>query len=428
MTAMLSAVWPDLPVFSDVDGDSSRLVVKGSSGEVTPVLDSIAHVPSGIRAVAGHVGIAKKADVLDFTAIKLDRPALAAAIYTRSLCPSPAVVFDRQNTRRGTIQLICVLSKNANVYTPNGRYDLEKIVDEVGKEFSVAREHVLISCTGVIGVPLPLAKIVEGVRGVSAGLSEAGLEQASHAILTTDKRPKCASIRVGELVIGGFCKGAGMIEPNMATMLVYLFTNAKLSKAELDQELKLAADRTFNAMSVDSDTSTSDTLALLSTETAETDIATFRSALSAVCCQLAQAIAREAEGATKLIEVTVGMPTSAADAMFFAKKIINSPLVKTAVHGADPNWGRLVMAIGKPSPGSPLLSIAPEEVTIAILGQTLYDRGRPVSIDVTALSQAMRQAATVDLRVDIGAPVYVAKAWGCDLSAEYVVENSAYTT
>ncbi len=425
---MLSAVWSDLPVYTQDDGAGARLLVRTPSGELAPVLPTLEHVPGGIRAVAAHVGVAKTADILDFTVVKLDAPATAAALYTRSLCPSPAVVFDRENTRRGAIQLICVISKNANVYTPNGRADLEQIVSEVSREFSVPREQILISCTGVIGVPLPLERILAGVRGVASGLSEAGLAQASQAILTTDKRPKCASLRSGELVVGGFCKGAGMIEPNMATMLVYLFTNAKLPKAELDRELKLAADRTFNAMSVDSDTSTSDTLALLATGEVEVEPSLFRHALSAVCCQLAQAVAREAEGATKLIEATVSLATSAQDAMYFAKKIINSPLVKTAVHGADPNWGRIVAAIGKPAPGSPLVLIAPEEVTISILGQTMYDRGRALPLDVAALSAAMRRAATVDLRVEIGQPVYTAKAWGCDLSAEYVLENSQYTT
>ncbi len=222
-----------------------------------------------------------------------------------------------------------------------------------------------------------------------------------------------------------------MIEPNMATMLVYLYTNAALKKADLDILLKRAVDNTFNALSVDSDTSTSDTVALLSTGAhpmKEGDTRDFEAALNAVCLRLCRKIAREAEGASKLLQVSVKLDTSSEDARFFAKKVVNSPLVKTAVFGSDPNWGRIVMALGKPTPGSPLHGIAPSRLSIRIAGATVYDGGRPVQVSTSDVAAAMRRAQSVAIDVVIGQGVYGSTVWGCDLTPEYVVENSSYTS
>jgi glutamate N-acetyltransferase / amino-acid N-acetyltransferase len=438
----LRKIWNDLDVYVKDSGPAGRdapmsdaledeVAIRTPDGRTHAVAPTLEHLPRGLLGVARHVGVAKKPGELDFSAVRLERAATAAAVYTRSLCASPAVVFDRENTARGRIQLVCVVSKNANVFTPTAAADVERLAGALASEFRVPPGEVFLSCTGVIGQPLPVERILEGVRGLEPALGPGQMDAVSTAIMTTDKRPKRASIRVGDLVVGGYAKGAGMIEPNMATMLVYLYTNAALDKEALDRALKAAVDRTFNAISVDSDTSTSDSVLLLATGERAPDGAeriAFEAALAAVCLKLARQVAGEAEGATKLLEVTVHLPTSAADAAFFAKKIVNSPLVKTAVHGADPNWGRIVMAIGKPAPGSPLFAIDPRAVQIEMLGQTLYRGGAKVDVDLPALSAAIAAARVVTIEVTIGARVHTATVWGCDLSNEYVHENAHYTT
>jgi glutamate N-acetyltransferase/amino-acid N-acetyltransferase len=418
-------VWDDREIHVS---DDNQIAIR-DGGRWNFVRPTLEHVPESMVGLVRHMGVASDGETLDFSIVRLAAPATAAAVYTRSLCVSPAVTFDRRNTDRGAIQLVCVVSKNASVFTPRADADISKLADALAREFSVERGEILISCTGVIGKPLPLERILGKLPGLAPALSAEGFAQVPQAILTTDKRAKCASIRVGNVVIGGYAKGAGMLEPNMATMLVYLYTNARLEKPLLDRALKQAADRTFNALSVDSDTSTSDTVALLATgQSPPADQQEFDTALTAVCLHLTQAIAREAEGATKLLEVTVGVPTSHADALFFAKKVVNSPLVKTAIHGADPNWGRVVMAIGKPMAGSPLLEVPPDALVISMQGMLLYNCGRPLTPDLPALSRAMKSADRVAIEVEISRPVHKATVWGCDLSSEYVAENAHYTT
>ncbi|HKQ71935.1 MAG TPA: bifunctional glutamate N-acetyltransferase/amino-acid acetyltransferase ArgJ [Polyangiaceae bacterium] len=420
--------WADQDVFVEENGGEDTITVRLPNGSESAVRPTLEHLPEGLLGLARHVGVAADPTITDFSVVRLPKSATTAAVYTRNLCVSPAIVFDRENTNRGLIQLVCVISKNACVFTPTGRQDIERIAGALAQEFDVRTAEILISCTGVIGRPLPVERIVSKIPGIRAGLAEGAMDAVSNAILTTDKRPKCASIRVGDVVVGGYAKGAGMIEPNMATMLVYLYTNATIEKADLDRSLKHAVDRTFNAMSVDTDTSTSDTVALMATGAVIADRAAFDLALTAICLKLSRSVAREAEGATKLVEVSVSLATSPSDAMFFAKKIVNSPLIKTAIHGADPNWGRIVMAIGKPSPGSPLLAIDPADVVIAIQGRTLYDRGKRIDADLSELSQRIKAASEVRIQVTIGSAVHTATAWGCDLSAEYVHENAHYTT
>jgi len=432
-------IWSDKPIYVTERGGEDEIRVQLPSGESANVSGSLEHLPRGLRSCAAHIGVAVDPTILDFSVVRLERPATSAAVYTRNLCVSPAIDFDRQNTKRGQIQLVCVVSKNANVFTPTGRQDIDAMASALSKEFDVPVSQVFVSCTGVIGRTLPMERILANVPGKAARLSDNDMDAVSRAIMTTDKRPKCASVRLGDVVIGGYAKGAGMIEPNMATMLVYLYTNAVVDKAVLDRALKAAVDRTFNSLSVDSDTSTSDTVLLLATgdvALAPTEgqghgpigLEAFELGLTAVCLKLARAVAREAEGATKLIEVTVRLATSEADAHHVAKKIVNSPLVKTAVHGADPNWGRVVMAIGKPASGSPLMTIDPAEVSIRMMGQLLYDGGRELGADLAGLSAAMKAATLVDIEVDIGTCYHTAVVWGCDLSNEYVEENAHYTT
>ncbi len=391
---------------------------------------TLAHQPKGLSSVAVSAGI-KHEGVLDLSVVKLGSPGVAAGVFTKNRCPSYAVTWDREKLVDGRAQLLCVVSKNANVFTVRGEEDTRTMARLLADELAVRADDVILSCTGVIGVPLPMAKIEAGIQGLSKKLRPGGLDDVSRAILTTDRGPKVCSVRVGDVVACAMAKGAGMIEPNMATMLVYFFTNADVSPAALKAILDGAVDRTFNSISVDSDTSTSDSVIAFSTGQVLLDSdgeADLVDAFRCMSIKLARDIVAQSEGATKLIECTVRADTSARDAKIMAKKIVNSPLVKTAVHGGDPNWGRIVMAIGKPDGDAPAPPIARTEVTIEMMGQVLFRRSEPVATDLEALSRSIKASSRVSIDVTVGQGRYAAKVWGCDLSNRYVEINAEYMT
>jgi glutamate N-acetyltransferase/amino-acid N-acetyltransferase len=415
------------------DSDPSTDVVSFESralGRRVTVEGTLAHQPDGVRAVAVAAGI-KYADVLDFTVVKLDVPGSAAGLFTTNLCPGSAVTYDREVLANGRAQALCVISKNANVFTPNGDEDTRTIAKLLGGELGVEPNDVVISCTGVIGVPLPMPKVRAAIPGIAGKLRPAALEDVARAILTTDRGPKVCSVRIGDLVVSAMAKGAGMIEPNMATMLVYFFTNADVDGAGLREVLTGAVDRTFNSLSVDSDTSTSDSVVLFSTRRVPVDAnlrADFADAVRAMSLKLARDVVAQAEGSTKLVECTVRLDTSVQDARIMAKKIVNSPLVKTAIYGGDPNWGRLVMAIGKPDDRLALRAIAPRDIVASMMGQLVYSRGEAIPLDLPALSKGLKAARRVPIDVRIGEGRHAATVWGCDLSHRYVDINAEYMT
>ena len=415
------------------DSDPSTDVVSFESralGRRVTVEGTLAHQPDGVRAVAVAAGI-KYADVLDFTVVKLDVPGSAAGLFTTNLCPGSAVTYDREVLANGRAQALCVISKNANVFTPNGDEDTRTIAKLLGGELGVEPNDVVISCTGVIGVPLPMPKVRAAIPGIAGKLRPAALEDVARAILTTDRGPKVCSVRIGDLVVSAMAKGAGMIEPNMATMLVYFFTNADVDGAGLREVLTGAVDRTFNSLSVDSDTSTSDSVVLFSTRRVPVDAnlrADFTDAVRAMSLKLARDVVAQAEGSTKLVECTVRLDTSVQDARIMAKKIVNSPLVKTAIYGGDPNWGRLVMAIGKPDDRLALRAIAPRDIVASMMGQLVYSRGEAIPLDLPALSKGLKAARRVPIDVRIGEGRHAATVWGCDLSHRYVDINAEYMT
>jgi glutamate N-acetyltransferase/amino-acid N-acetyltransferase len=409
------------------DAVSFRSRVLGKDVAIEPTL---AHQPAGIRSAAVAAGV-KHPGVLDFTVVRLDAPGAAAAVFTRNLCPGHAVVHGREVLADGRAQVLAVVSKNANVFTPTGAEDIRTLARWLSEELGVDANDILLSCTGVIGVPLPMDKLRAAVHGVSGALRPGALDQAAKAILTTDRGPKVCSVRIGDVVICAMAKGAGMIEPNMATMLVYFFTNADLDGASLKSVLVGAVDHTFNSISVDSDTSTSDTVAIFSTRRVPLDADTrldFEDAVRAMSLKLARDVVVQSEGATKLIECTVRMDTSARDAKIMAKKIVNSPLVKTAVHGGDPNWGRLVMAIGKPDDRLAIAAIPPQEVVVRMMDQVLFSRAEPVSTDLGALARSIKGSPRITIDVRIGQGAHAATVWGCDLSRGYVDINAEYMT
>jgi glutamate N-acetyltransferase/amino-acid N-acetyltransferase len=379
--------------------------------------------PQGFLSLAKNVGI--KDDTLDLTVIYSTVRARAAAMFTRSRFPGAPVIVGRKHVANGYVQALVINSKNANVAM--GKQGLDNAIETcriVGEELGISPYDVLPFSTGVIGRPLPMDKIRAGLKGIRSELKPNNLKLAAEAIMTTDKYPKYFSCQVGSALIAGIAKGAGMIEPNMATMLAYIMTDAELPAASLRPMLKRVVDRTFNAMSIDTDTSTSDTVVLMANGLAgPVNKNEFEKGLLKVSEYLARELARSGEGATKLITVDVTGAKSNANAKRVAKLIINSPLVKTAVYGCDPNWGRVIMAVGKSFDPS----IEPAKVTIRFGDTHVFKKGSPVECDLEALRKYLGQPEVM-ISVDLGIGKASARVWGCDLTEDYIKENAYYTT
>ena len=380
--------------------------------------------PQGFRSCAKNVGI--KDDTYDFTVIASDVPASAAAMFTQSRFCGPSVLVSREQVSDGQLQAFVITSKNANVATgEQGLANAREVVSLVAMELGIAEQDILISATGVVGRLLPMERIRQGIRGLKSEMHVGQLERSAQAIMTTDTRPKIHSCQVGNAVLVGMAKGVGMIEPNMATMLSYFVTDARIAPDTLSAMLKEAVTVSFNMVSIDTDTSTSDTVAIMANGLAgEVDLAAFGQALRSMAIELAKDLARDGEGATKLLEVLVEQAASFEQAKRVAKAIVNSPLVKTAVFGADPNWGRVAMAIGKCDEQQ---DITPEKVSIAFGDILVYD-GKSLGEDNLAQLEAYLQGAEIVIRVGLGLGEASATVWGCDLSYEYVRINGEYTT
>jgi glutamate N-acetyltransferase / amino-acid N-acetyltransferase len=381
------------------------------------------HHPQGFLSLAKNVGI--KDATLDLTVIYSTVRARAAAMFTRNRFPGAPVIVGRKHIANGYVQALVINSKNANVAM--GKQGIDNAIETcriVGEELGISSYDVLPFSTGVIGRPLPMDKIRAGLKGIRSELKPNNLKLAAEAIMTTDKYPKYFSWHVGSVIIAGIAKGAGMIEPNMATMLVYLMTDAELPAASLRPMLKRVVDRTFNAMSIDTDTSTSDTVVLMANGLAgRVNLGQFENGLLQVCEYLTREIARGGEGATKLIIVDVSHAKNEAQAKRVAKSVVNSPLVKTAVYGCDPNWGRVIMAVGKSFDPS----IEPGKVTIRFGDTNVFKKGSPVDCDLEALRQYLGQSEVM-ISVDLGIGKASARVWGCDLTEDYIKENAYYTT
>ena len=379
--------------------------------------------PQGFLSLAKNVGI--KDTTLDLTVIYSTVRARAAAMFTRNRFPGAPVIVGRKHIANGFVQALVINSKNANVAM--GKLGIDNAVETcriVGQELGVDPYEVLPFSTGVIGRPLPMDKIRAGLRGIKNELQPNNLKLAAEAIMTTDTYPKYVSVQFGKTTIAGIAKGAGMIEPNMATMLVYLMTDAELPKAVMKPILKRVVDRTFNSMSIDTDTSTSDTVVLMANGLAgKVRLGSFEKGLLEVCEYLTKEIARSGEGATKLITVDVSHAKTAAQAKRVAKCVVNSPLVKTAVYGCDPNWGRVIMAVGKSFDPS----IEPSKVTIRFGATNVFKKGAPVDCDLEALRKYLGQSE-VSIAVDLSIGKAAARVWGCDLTEGYIKENAYYTT
>lgn len=382
-------------------------------------------LPSGFAAHVANVGI--KDDTDDFVVVLTESPQPAAGVFTKSRFVGPSVTVSRDHLADRRARGIVLISKNANVANgPDGHADAIELLAGVANRVGCEPADLLVASTGVIGRRYPMDRIRAGVDAMPEQPAGHDAEPVARAIMTTDTVPKVSERVVGDgpARVVGIAKGVGMIEPDMATMIAVILTDAEVAADDLDPVLRRTVDRTFNCVSIDTDTSTSDTaVALTSGAAGPVDLAAFEAAFGEVCVDLTKMIARDGEGAQTLIEVTVEGARDDAQAKRVAKTIVNSPLVKTAVHGADPNWGRIAMAVGKCSDDA---DIDQERVTIRIGGTELY----PTRVDEATLAElsVYLRRDEVEIGVDLGIADGRATVWGCDLTDGYVRINADYTT
>lgn len=384
---------------------------------------TISSVPQGFSAFITNLGIRDTTD--DFVLIKSEVPCVADGVFTQSLFAGPSVTISRDNLKDSQAQAIVVISKNANVANGSvGIADAKEVLQLVAAEIGIAAHNIVIASTGVIGRRYPIEKIRTGLSGFGKKLTAADFHAAARGIMTTDTVAKLATRQIGNANLVGIAKGVGMIEPNMATLLTFFFTDAAIEVNSLRSIFRSTIDKTFNCLSVDTDTSTSDSAVILANGLAgEVPEADFANALQEVAHELVLKIAQDAEGATKIIQVTVDSAINYAQAKKVAKAIVNSPLVKTAVYGADPNWGRVAMAIGKCEDEQ---QINPERVVIRFDNVRVY----PDSLTAENLEQ-LRQIMSkdkVDIHVSLNIGDASATVWGCDLSEGYIEINGKYST
>jgi glutamate N-acetyltransferase/amino-acid N-acetyltransferase len=390
------------------------------------------------RCAAVGAGIKTKPGALDVSLILSDRPAAAAAMFTTNrVCAAPVRVSREVIAAGRRVRGVVVNAGNANACTgARGMKDARSMTTLAEATTGAPAGSFLVASTGIIGRPMPMQKVASGIRAAAAALGDSAdhAEALRRAIMTTDTVPKSAAVQTligGKTVrIGGICKGAGMIAPNMATMLAFVTTDCAIAPAALRKALRDVVDRTFNSVTIDGDTSTNDTIFLLANGAAANapvaatgrDYDRFHDALFAVAAELARAIARDGEGATRFVEVRVTGARTPADARTVAKAIANSPLVKCAIHGGDPNWGRITCAAGYS--GAPVL---PEMMKLRINGTLLFKAGMPTRVAPDALKACM---APKDIRIhlELGQGRHERTMWTCDFSREYIAINADYHT
>jgi glutamate N-acetyltransferase/amino-acid N-acetyltransferase len=384
--------------------------------------------PEGFFAGATSVGISKRAaDKLDLAVLFSEAPCLAAAVFTTSKLKAAPVFLSQQRLQeREKIGAVVVNSGCANAYVgAEGLANAIEMAELVGEGVGVEAEDVLVASTGVIGVPLPMEKIRLSVDNII--LARDGGNQLAKAIMTTDSFPKEAAVRVKdgkvEFTIGGAAKGSGMIHPNLATLLCFITTDAAVEKAFLQKALKKAVDASFNMISVDGDTSPNDMVLVMANGLAgDVPSDTFEKALEKLCIYLAKRLASDGEGATRLIEMTVSGAADPSQARIAAKAVVSSSLVKAAVYGADPNWGRIMAAVGRSG-----AEVKESKFDLYIGKIAVVKSGKPLPFDKSAVIKLLKGKEVLfsaNLNLDSGQ----ATAWGCDLSPEYVTINSQYMT
>lgn len=389
----------------------------------------------GFTAGGTYAGLKTQGDgVLDLGILLSDTPANLAATFSTNKVLSPSVVLSRQRAQRGMARGVVANSGCANCCVGDqGLTDAAELTELAAAHTGVAPDDMLVCSTGMIGVELPMALLRQNVGNVR--LSADGGHDFARSIMTTDTRHKDIAVSVDldgrKAIIGGAAKGVGMIHPNMATMLAFVATDAPVEQAFLQAALSRAVDASFNMCSVDGDQSTNDTaLAFANGQAGGAEVVAgtpaadaFEDALTYVCQSLAKEMVRDGEGAKKLIEVTVGGANSLADARKAARDISTSSLVKAMVHGNDPNWGRIMMALGKS--GADMME---SRIDIFVDDIQIVQDGIAIPFYRDAVVSAMASSPDVRFRVNLNMGAHDATAWGCDLTEEYVTFNSAYST
>jgi glutamate N-acetyltransferase / amino-acid N-acetyltransferase len=397
--------------------------------EAEPIASGGAASPGGFKAGAVHAGI-KYPDPkrLDLGILFSDKPCTTAAVFTTNKIKAASVLLDMKRLQKGKISAVIINSGCANACTGDqGMADAIEMTELAAKLTGVKPENVMVSSTGVIGTMMPMDKIRAAVPKIK--LTIEGGHDVARAIMTTDRVPKEVAVKADGYTIGGMMKGSGMLHPNLATMLCYITTDAAVDAEFLQKALKKAVDVSLNMISVDGDNSTNDTVLLMANgvsgqvvKAGTPKAAKFQQALDKVCMYLAKEAVRDGEGATKLLEVKVSGAASVKDARLCARTIIGSSLVKTAVYGSDPNWGRVVAAAGRSG-----AALEPGKTELFMGDFHLFKNGTPLSFDKKAAKKYM-DGKEVHFHLDLHLGKGEATAWGCDLTEEYVKINAEYTT
>lgn len=404
----------------------------------------------GFTAAGVHAGFRANPNRLDLALVVADEPCPTAGVFTRNAFAAAPVRRSRrildgavEGESYGIARAVVVNSGNANAATGDaGMAAAEEAAHIVADEIGCPADEVIVSSTGVIGVQLPMEPFRTGVPQVAKRLSHAGGEDAAHAIMTTDTVTKQCAVRFSgdgigypgcTFTVGGMAKGSGMIMPDMATMIAVITTDIPCKPRDLRAALKRAADASFNRVTVDSDTSTNDMCILMASgaaalhgadpcEPEDDAFAAFEEALSAVCTYLARQMAKDGEGATKLVDVCVGGAATEADALAAARTVANSPLVKTAIAGRDANWGRIAAALGRSG-----AAFSQEDVSISIMGIPVCEDGLALAFDEDE-ALARFEDPEIRIQVDLGAGQAQATVWTCDLTHDYITINGDYRT
>ncbi len=390
--------------------------------------------PAGFLAAGISAGI-KKSGKRDVALIVADCAVPSAAVFTTNSMAAPPVIVSRDVVAGGLVRAAVVNAGNANACTGvAGMADARTMAAAVAAHLDCEASEVVVASTGVIGVPMPMDVVIAGIEQAASALDSARGDSAAEAIMTTDTFPKqlAVSVEVGGVryTVGGMAKGSGMISPDMATMLAFVTTDAPLSPVACDAALRAAVDLTFNRITVDSDTSTNDMVLLMASGSAggariEVESPAFPAVADAVehvCGELARMVVRDGEGATKFISVTVRGAATDGDAYAAAMSIANSPLFKTAIFGADANWGRVAMAVGKSA-----ARVDPDRLEVVFAGIETCRDGMAVPFDEAAAARALAEPE-VDVLVDLHLGTGSSTVWTCDLSYEYVRINGDYRT
>ncbi len=386
--------------------------------------------PQGFLAGAVKSGI-KSQEKLDLAILFSEKPCVAAGVFTTNAIKAAPVILSQKHLKDEKAQTVVVNSGCANACTgDSGMADAVEMTRVVADKLGLSTEDVLVASTGVIGVPLPMECVRAGINQVV--LTKEGGHELARAMMTTDTVPKEIAISVesklGEFTIGGVAKGAGMIHPDMATLLCFLTTDAVVDAGFLQSALRKAVDASFNMITIDGDTSPSDTVVILANGLAHTETINsrngelFQKALDEVCLYLAKCVARDGEGATKLIEVAVEGALNEAQARLASRTIASSSLLKAAIYGNDPNWGRVVAALGRSG-----AKVNERKLEVYLNDVCVMKQGSPVPFDREEVSTSLA-SKEVSVRLHLNLGRGEATAWGCDLSEEYVTINSAYTS